>query len=383
MYTLSLAKALCPREIDRPRIKGQRLGVALIASAGFIVAGHTDAATIFTDADGADSFISTAGNWAGNALPTGANQGTIDITAEYDSTVTHNGYNILQTGGSVLRGNSFSSFKLGANTTWVMNGATAGITSTRGIVLGDNSSFTLIQGNANLTDNNRDTTVGNQSGAGGTSVTVNGGTMSIGRHMLLGNGDVEVNGGTLTVNQQLGARNFQQGGDIKLNGGTTTAQYLTYGTGALELNFGGTTAGTLTIENFGGQRHNTDRIGINFDPGSLMAMTLTNPVESGDFLLFNGNVDGEIGWSKQGSETGLPWAEALWGDGRLTYDGQDFNALGDWSSVLGSTFAFDEQTNTLSLFQSSTPPNAIPEPGAITLGVSLGGLLMLKRRRRV
>jgi hypothetical protein len=66
--------------------------------------------------------------------------------------------------------------------------------------------------------------------------------------------------------------------------------------------FGGTGAGTVTVDNFGGSRHRVEDIRIDFLAGSLMVLELTNPVESG------GVPDERLGWSNTGSETGLDWA---------------------------------------------------------------------------
>jgi hypothetical protein len=190
--------------------------------------------------------------------------------------------------------------------------------------------------------------------------------MTIGRHLYLISGDIVVNGGSLTVAADLGSRNFHTGGALTLNGGTITATNLTYGTGGLNLTFGGSTAGSLTIDNFGGSRHNASTIGIDFLSGSLMSMQLTAPVESGVVG------DGDVGWMEVGGETGQEWAEALWSDGRLTLDGDDFNSLGDWSTVNGTLFSYDAGTNTLSL---------VPEPSAAGLFSVLLGLACIRRRR--
>ena len=98
-----------------------------------------------------------------------------------------------------------------------------------------------------------------------------------------------------------------------------------------------------------------------------MSMTLTDPVESGD------NGDGDIGWSEVGSETGLSWAETLWGDGRLTYDGQDFSTLGSWAEVSnpaiglggGYYWDYDGATNTLAIEVA-----VISDPDASTVQAS-------------
>lgn len=328
------------------------------------------AATSFNNADVNNSLITTSGNWD-SGLPTGGNSGTLAINATYDTAASMVGYNITHTAGTLSRGAGLGSLPIGAGSTFRMNGATAQLGNTRGVgVNGADASFILDQGNADATNNSRDSSV---NGTG--DIIVNGGTLSIGRHLYLINGDITVNGGALNVASDLGSRNFHSGGNLNLNGGATTAKYLTYGTGGLDLTFGGNTAGTFTIENFGGGRANVNNIGISFLSGTLMAMTLTNPVESG------ASGDGDLGWSKVGSETGLAWAEALWATGRLTYNGDGFDQLGDWATVTttglgdGSTFSYDANTHTLSL-----ETTAVPEPASLAMG--LAGLTLLAGRCR-
>ena len=304
---------------------------------------HVYSETEFTNADATNSWISNPLNWS-YGLPTGGLAGTIAIDAGYDSEISYDGYNVVHTNGTLSRANHFSGLKLSAGTVWEMDGANAKISSTRGINVTD-ATFILHQGTAELFDNNADSIIN----AGG-AIVINSGTMDIGRYFYLNGGDLTVNGGSLTGITDMGSRNFHGGGTANLNGGTISATYLTFGgTSPFNVNFDGTTAGSLTIENFGGNRANTNNIDINFDPGTLMSMQLTNPVESGV------SGDGQLGWSVVGSETGLPWAEALWADGRLTYNGQDYTMLGDWATVTttgfgdGSKFAYDSGTNTLSI----------------------------------
>ena len=320
------------------------------------------AATVFNDASPTDSLISNPDNW-GNGLPTGGNGGTLAINAGYDTDVSLDGYDITHTDGTLSRAAGLGSLPIGAGTTFRMNGANAQLAgSTRGInVNGVGASFILDQGTADATNNSKDSAI---NGTG--TMTINGGTMSIGRHLYLQNGDITVNGGSLTVAADLGARNFHTGGNLTLNGGTIRATNLTYGTGGLNLTFGGSTAGTFTIDNFGGSRHNASAIGIDFLAGSLMTMQLTAPVESGVVG------DGDVGWMEVGSETGQAWAEALWATGRLTYNGDDFNTLGDWATVDGSIFNYDGGSHALSL---------VPEPSAFALFSILFGLSCGRRRR--
>jgi VCBS repeat-containing protein len=313
--------------------------------------------TMFTNADGTDSFISNPANWSAS-LPTNGVTGTIEINAAYDSSFAHVGYDVAHIDGTLTK-TGFNALTLGAGTTWEMNGATAEISSTRGINV-TGATFTLNQGVADLTDNNRDSIIKT-----GGEIVINGGTMDIGRHFYFDEGNLTVNGGSLTGITDMGSRNYHSGGNADLNGGTIAATYLTFGTGSFNLNFGGTTPGSLTIENFGGIRANANAIGINFDPGTLMSLQLTVPVESG------ASGDGDLGWSKVGAETGLSWAETLWADGRLTYNGQNYMTLGTWATVTstglgdGTEFVYDSGTNTLSVTVSAVneDPVALDDTG--------------------
>lgn len=284
------------------------------------------AATLFNNDDGVNSFISNAGNWD-NGLPTGQT-GTINSNATYDSDVTHSGYDILHTGGDISRGFGFASFRLGENSTYEMNGAGAAIAQARGINVGVGSSFILELGNANLTDNTRDTVV---SGAGA-SVTVNGGTMSIGRDLTVSaGGTFTVNGGTVTGIDQLYTQSFSSSANgFFFNGGSTTADNFQLDK-AGTATFGGSTAGSLNLLVGLGN-------GVTLDwlAGSQMQL----------------NVAG----------ADLAFYEGLYTGGDLLYEGSNAATFGDNFQVSGETLSL------------------VPEPGSLAL-MGLSGLYILRRRR--
>ena len=322
--------------------------------------------TNFSDADPMGRLVTSAENWD-NGLPTAGTSGILAQDATYDSGIALVGYDITQTGGTLTRDGGFQSLVLGEGTVLRLADPAAQISNTRGIsVNGSGASLILDAGLADFSENNRDSTV---NGTG--TMVINGGSLIAGRHLYVQNGDLTVEGGTVTVAQDLGSRNFHPGGNLTLNGGTISATYLTFGTDGLGLNLGGTTPGSLVIENFGGIRSNVNHIDIDFKPGSQMSMQLTNPVEQEDYLLGNGNDDGDNGWTAAGEPlTGLEWAQALWESGRLSYNddrvsGVDILGEGNttvltWAQAQvdlgdGAAFVFDSPTSHLSLTGGVTP----------------------------
>ena len=289
----------------------------------FGAAGH--AATIFDNGDAADSFISNPGNWD-NGPPT-AQQGTIAIDAQYDADVTHSGYDILHTDGDISRGNGFVSFALGTNTTWVMDGPTAAITQARGISLRDGSSFTLLNGNADLSDNNRDTTVW----GAGASITVSGGTMTIGRNLIVRDGGVlTVNGGSISGIDKIFTQSFASpAGGFFFNGGSTAADTFELAKPGTAT-FGGTSAGALSLASLG--------TGVTLDWLSGSAMTLT--IAGADSAYYEG----------------------LFAAGGLLFEGANNGAFSDHFQVSGETLSL------------------VPEPASAAAAIV--GLVFLTGRRR-
>jgi hypothetical protein len=301
------------------------LGAAL-AAAALIAPGF--AATTFTNADGANNLISNAGNWD-SGLPTGQ-QGTIDSNAQYDSAVTHGGYNILHTGGNLSRGAGFSALALGTNSTYVMNGASAAITVARGIELLANSTFTLINGSANLSDNNRDTQI-NGTGA---SITINGGSMTVGRDLINRDGGTfTINGGTVTGIDQFLTQSFATASNgWYFNGGSTTADNFQLDKAGTAY-FGGATAGTLTLLVGLG-----NGVTLDWASGSLMELSVFGADQA--------------------------YYEGLYTSGTLLYQGANGGSFGD---------IFKVSDSTLSL---------VPEPSSSALLAGTLAVGALRRRRR-
>jgi fibronectin type 3 domain-containing protein len=295
-----------------------------------------------TESGAADNLITTAGNWD-NGLPV-AQPGTISVDAAFDSRIDHLDYQVSHLAGSLDMQGGLDAFKLGPGTVWTMDGAEARIGRARGIQV-DRATFTLLDGHADLTENNRDTIVSGASGA----ITVHGGILEVGRALRVQNGgQLTVNGGTLGVGGKFSTSTlFSAPGPIQFNGGTIYAESFQFDTPAT-ITFGGTKDGSLTLSNSLG-------IGATLDwlTGTRMTMTVAPADE---------------------------WAETEWNAGRLTYNGLGIGDLGSWAAVtmaggLGDAFyfAYDSTSETLSLATDYPAPlapgnlNAVPGAGQIHL----------------
>lgn len=279
--------------------------------------------------------VANEANWTGGLPTDPSNPGTINTDGTFE-TLTN--LYIVQESGEINRSGISQTLSGGSYT------LSGGSLNGRLSFIQDGASF-IINGGNQTNEQGRDLSV-NGAGGSGSSFIITSGSSYIGRDLEVFNGATfTISGGSLDVRDDIGNRNFHGIAEFNFNGGSTTAQFLSFGT-ASTMRFGGTTAGTVTVDNFGGARHNVDNIRIDFLAGSLMALELTNPVESGNLN------DGSLGWSNTRSETGLVWAEALWADGRLTYGGQGFDTYGDWGDVNGSIFNF--QGSELSLVPETT-----------------------------
>ena len=211
--------------------------------------------------------------------------------------------------------------EIGSGTTWVMDGANAAMSGTRGIAV-QGGQFTLNDGNADLTDNGKDT----QASGASSILTINGGTMMVGRNLNLRNdATFTINGGTLLIAGSFVGPSFASPAEaIEFNGGETTAVSFNFET-PNTVTFGGSKVGSLSL---------TDGLGdgatMNWLFGSQMTMTVATVDE---------------------------WAAAEWAVGRLTYKGQSNIDLGKtWTEVTaadglepGVRFGYDSVAETLSL----------------------------------
>ncbi|MFT5836653.1 MAG: hypothetical protein ACI9ZV_000149 [Candidatus Azotimanducaceae bacterium] len=250
--------------------------IATLLSAG-LVAGFalsSQAQTTFNDSSATDSFIRNASNWD-NGLPTGgSNPGTIAIDADFDTNSDLEGYDISHTAGDVSRGAGLSALRIGNGTTWVMSGS-ATTSGFRGLAANDGGSFTQNGGAADLSNNNRDTSV-----AGTGTITVNSGTMTIGRDLIARDGGTfTVTGGTITGIDQFLTQGFASAaGGYNFNGGSTTADNFQLDT-AGTATFSGTNAGSLNLLSGLG-----NGVTLDWQLGSLMQLT----VAGADFAFYEG-----------------------------------------------------------------------------------------------
>lgn len=266
------------------------------ALASCLIAGLTSSLsaqdTTFNDASGTDDLISNAGNWS-SGLPVGQTGG-LNIDAGYNTDVNLVGYDVTHTAGTLSRSSGFSALNLNTNSVWVMDGATAAITSTRGINLVNGASFTLNDGNADLTDNNRDTQINGDNGSGTASnLSINGGIMTVGRDLIIRNGATfTITGGSLTISDQIFTQAFATAaGAINFNGGTTVADNFEFDT-AGTVTFGGSSAGSLSLLTGLGNGST-----LNWLTGSQMSLTIVgadltfyeNLYTGGDLLFESSN----------------------------------------------------------------------------------------------
>lgn len=315
------------------------------------------AATNFINAGGV---VSVAGNWDGG-LPTGANQGTININASADSNTALSGYNVVQTGG-VFSHTNLNAVSLTDNTAWQINGASASTsTSFRGFNVRSGSDFTLTTGTVNTTSG-RDWALGDA----GSTLTINGGSLHFGRSLVMqgSSGAIfTINAGSVTGTGSIGGNSIQDNThSLNFNGGTAAFGNLDLRGDNTFFNFGGSTVGSLTATtiNTGGTFGANST--LNWLPGSLMTLTLTDTVNFASF------------------------AETYWNSGDLLFDGDSKAALGglSWTDATNSAIGlgggyywdFNNATNTLSLA-------AVPEPtGAPLIGLGFGALALVRRRSR-
>jgi hypothetical protein len=259
---------------------------------------------------GATDHIGTAGNWNPTTLPTNSgNVGTINSDAGWDASAESTLTNFyLDLRGGTLERSTFATAQKISGGVWNFNG---------GNYLGRTLS---IDGGALVTLN-----------SGHISATQNGGD-----DFRLDDGIFTMTGGSLTASDELV---FTTGGVGNFNGGTATFADVRFN--GQTLNLGGSNSGSITITTGNFISNGT----IAWSTGSLMSFTRTGIAD---------------------------WAETEWNAGRMTVDGDDFNVLGDWSSVNGSVFSYTSGSQTLAL---------IPEPSSIAL-LGLAGLAVVLFRSR-
>ncbi len=287
-----------------------------------------------TDFLGGD--INNPDDWD-NSLPSYAeNPGTVSAsgTIEPNSTIH---YDVTQTAGTISNAN-FSGTQLDGGA-WNLVGGTF---SVRGLSLLAGSTAFHVSGSgvAELGNNNSDVVLN-----AGSTFTVTGGAVTLGRDLEVNGAVLTIAGGTVTgdVDTSIGSFGFQSDGVLNFNGGTTTAFDLNLQGTGVQVNFGGTTSGSLIVDSIVG----TNGV-IDWTTGSLMTMTVSS------------------------SPT---WAETEWNAGRLTYNGAGVATLGTWSTVTttgfgdGNVFAYDSGTHTLALgIADTTAPDAPTGLGA-TAGI--------------
>ena len=352
------------------------------------------AATTFLGGD-----IMLGGNWD-NGLPDSiGNLGTVSVNGTIGNTgagagTTATGLFIEQTGGTIspvsFQGSeldnvtwTLTSGQLGDGTLRLVNGSVVtvnggllGVTSGRDLSVDSTSSVTINAGGSAILDDD--------TGIYG-SLTINGGNVTTGN----GSGNNFAIGGTLTINSgvldtsdtaRFGSDPIGGGGTINFNGGTTTINRWSF-KGSAIANLGGTSAGTVTANDWGNglytnadDRQRDNNININFLSGTQMTVTLGASARALDFT--NNSTD---------DPTTLAWAEALWGEDQLLFNGQSSTDLGDLSWADATNSAVGLGGGEYFVFTAAgsfggTLTLAVPEPSSLAL-LGLGGLCVVRRRR--
>ncbi len=306
--------------------------IALVGITTF--ASSTNAATVYNNGNGT-SLVSDALNWD-NLLPTGANQGTININATADSTVSLSGYNVVQTGG-VFSHTGIAAVSLTDSTTWEINGASASTnTSFRGFNVRSGSDFTLTSGTVNTTGA-RDWALGDT----GSTMTINGGSINFGRSLIMqgtAGGIFTMNAGTAQGTGSIGGNNLQDfTHTLNFNGGTTTF-------GNLDLR------GDNTFFNFGGS-----------SVGSLTATTLNSGLAFGANSLFDWFSGSQMSLTITGADQ--TFYQSLYTAGDLRFEGSNANPFANHFQVSGATLSL------------------IPEPSS-TAFIAFSLIALFSHRRR-
>lgn len=331
----------------------------------------------------------------GNPLPANDTRGRVD------------GFDVIQNGGTIGV-HDFNGMRID-NSVWAINnGAELG----GGAVRLNGTAMTVNNGGNLNVSGGRDLSM-----VGASSLTVNsGGTVTVtddftnsgtfiidGGLFTQGNGSGNgfSNSGTITINSgtldtsdgaSFGADPVSGGGVFNVNGGTITGNRMK-SKGGSEWNFGGSTAGTFTVNDWGdglytnnGDRQRDNEFLVNFNSGSEMVFTMGGGARALDFTNDSTN-----------NPTSLAWAEALWGEGQLIYtdgltivSGLDPDSLGwslaSWADVTNSSLGFGTASNeyfdwTADNFGGTLQLGVIPEPSTFALLFGgLGALFVLRRR---
>lgn len=295
--------------------------------------------SITFDADAFNALISgdfqVVANWSKGVLPTDPQDPGIINYDVSDGTWSANpasGLSIKQTGGSVSRSN------FGWQTFSAMNYEITGGTFTAaswGLELKSGSNFTLSGGTF---------TVGDALNNNGSIFTMTGGTLNAKQLRATNGASYDFSGGTVNISGGSGSFTNSSGtsvvnfsGAIDFNAnilGVSGTQNITMGTGT----------GTINVDTL-----DIASLSINWIPGSEIALTATNLLDSGVVTTW----------------------EAIWNSGQMTYNGSDYTTLGNWSVVSaadglapGAQFNFVSATGTLTLISpaSSQPPAFTSDP---------------------
>lgn len=295
-----------------------------IFAASAAVVSTASAATNFTNADPGDSKLITAGNWDSGLPNSSSNLGTIgdgDSAAMNESDAVTGYFMRLEGTGSVT-GSGLNQGTLNGGELTIDGGSWS---ASRGTNLSNGQLVTLNSGSWTMQDR---TTVVNSS-----TFTINGGTATFNSGFSTQNsGTINVNGGTVVGKAWL--QSFGSGGTVNFNGGTSTGTSWAP-TNASTMNFGGSIAGSFTLDTY-----TSTQTTIDWFNGSLMELTIVG--------------------------ADATFYEGLYTAGDLLFEGANPGTFGD------SPFQVTGETLSLA---------AIPEPSSSAL-VALGMVALVSLRKR-
>ncbi|OVE75178.1 hypothetical protein BVX97_05685 [bacterium E08(2017)] len=276
-----------------------------------------------------------ASNWTAGLPTNPGSYGFLSITSTVQDVIMTNFYVIQDRDGRAqMNGFPHTSLKLSGGE-WVFSNGTFNI---RGISTSGGNSFKVRGGTFTA------------AGGGSWDSSISDSTFLIEDGGWYQSADFNVKSATWTIsNGWASFKSFQDtfgsgANTINFNGGSVTCNTVR-GDTKLEYNYGGTDAGTFLAQNWS---NNDDELNINFYSNTWMTMSITNTAN--DPLVIPAGV----------TNTGIPWAQCLWTNNQLKFDGQtsaDLSKTWEQATNIGGLdgiFHFVHDGTNLSLRRGDT-----------------------------